>query len=226
MEARGGFTYLCSQACFELNSTFTYFAVCPRAQVALARACQVSAPHSQHAIVHQHGAMTDLCDTFVGTWSCGHVRRVALHVHKKQAVFRKWFSFIETLTAEEFRGYLRFPDARELVLLRCFSGVVNVAQWCVCTDASPLAAARDRRLVSSPAVLADGIVKLGLLHLVFPMSCSRCVLVHSVCEKSTWLVHPGSKRPSCQQRDQELDSSPVWPQAHRLLGGRFPPCCF
>ena len=104
---------LSSEACFELNSMFTYFAVRLRAQEGWHVREEVRVPRLS-----------------------AHCRRVAVHIYDKHKLFsqgvlhrKRSFGFIETRTAHEFCGYSRVHDVRDLISLQCFSGSVNVPRW-------------------------------------------------------------------------------------------------
>ena len=77
-----------------------------------------------------------------------------------------------------------------------------------------LVAACDRRLVSSPAVLADGFVELGCSTWCFPLL-ARTASSLSMCRVHDWSTL-GANAPCSRERDQELDSPAFGPLAHRL----------
>ena len=89
-------------------------------------------------------------------------------------------------------------------------------------------AARNLRLVSSPAVLASGFVELGCSTWWFPFlaravsSFTQSVNGCGVLDSSTL----GQNVPSCQQRDHELKSPAFGHQGHQLSVVGSSPCCF
>ena len=71
----------------------------------------------------------------------------------------------------------------ERILLQGSNDVVNVSKWCICTDAPHVGCCARSSARLFARCTRRRLRGTRLFHLVLPMACSRCVFVHSICER-------------------------------------------
>ena len=69
------------------------------------------------------------------------------------------------------------------IQLQGSNDVVNVAKWCICTDAPHVGCCARSSARLFACCTRRRLRGTRLFHLVLPMACSRCVFVHSICER-------------------------------------------